>query len=144
MKRPAMQPGRFVETFGRLHLAENLHDAGYSCAEPLIDIGVDLIAFKDGRYRTLQLKAATNERFGLERKYEGRVDVMVYVFHARSAKPEIYAMTYAEAEAILEARGHTKSASWEKKGYSLRPGPEVKASLAQYLATPARWRELLA
>ena len=57
------RPGRFVESFGRLHLAESLHAAGYSCAEPLIDNGVDLVAFKDGRYRTLQLKAATGERF---------------------------------------------------------------------------------
>ena len=26
--------GRFVESFGRLHLAQSLHDAGYVCAEP--------------------------------------------------------------------------------------------------------------
>jgi hypothetical protein len=32
--------GRFVESFGRLHLAQSLHDAGYVCAEPIIDNGV--------------------------------------------------------------------------------------------------------
>lgn len=27
--------GRFVESFGRLHLAQSLHNAGYVCAQPL-------------------------------------------------------------------------------------------------------------
>jgi len=138
------RPGRFVESFGRLHLAESLHTAGYACAEPLIDNGVDLVAFRDGRYRTLQLKAATGERFGVARKYEGRAEIFVYIFHARSAKPQIYAMTYDQAVAILRDRGHCESKSWkEKGGYTLVPGPKVRTLLEPYHATPERWRALL-
>lgn len=39
------RPSHFVESFGRLHLAQSLHDVGYVCAEPLIDDGIDLVAF---------------------------------------------------------------------------------------------------
>jgi|HubBroStandDraft_6_1064221.scaffolds.fasta_scaffold86715_2 hypothetical protein len=54
--------GRFVESFGRLHLAQSLHDAGYVCAETLIDDGIGLVAFSPElkRYATLQMKAFTH------------------------------------------------------------------------------------
>ena len=56
--------GRFVESFGRLHLAPSLHNAGYACAEPIIDNGIDLVAFSpvSKRYTTLQMKAFTDDR----------------------------------------------------------------------------------
>jgi len=76
---------------------------------------------------------------------------MVYVWYVKDSQAfEIYAMTYAmtysEAFAVLEERGHTLTKSWtkDKGGYTL---PSVKNELRErlqpYRMRPGLWRDRL-
>mgnify|MGYP007089815566 CR=1 FL=1 len=70
---------------------------------------------------------------------------MVYVWHVDDGhRPEIYAPTYAESLAFLEASGKTVTKSWvEGKGsWSVSdPGEPWLSFLVPYRITPDRWRE---
>jgi hypothetical protein len=141
--------GRFVESFGRLHLAQSLNDAGYVCAEPLIDNGIDLIAFSPDskRVTTLQMKVSSKDRYDVKRKYDGKVDLLVFVFRATSANPEIYVVPYAEiVRDLIEANGYDKNPSWtsgDSAGWGGTINKNSRAKFKSWLATPARWRALL-
>lgn len=106
--------GRFVESFSRLHRAQSLHDAGYACAEPVIDNGIDLVAFspQSKRITNLQMKASSKDRYDVKRKYDGKVDLLVFVFYATTSAPQIYAVPYAEiVRDLIEANGYHKNPS---------------------------------
>jgi hypothetical protein len=139
-----------IEVLGRNHLVAQLIQDDVHAAIPLWDQGLDLIAyFNDGRglcTRGIQLKANEGARFGLHRKYDGVAGLlMVYVWHVKESRSvEIYAMTYHEAFAILEERGHTLTESWNKPngGYSI---PNVQGKLLDrlqpYRMLPGMWQE---
>lgn len=141
--------GRFVEFFSRLHLAQSLHDAGYVCAEPLIDNGIDLVAFspESKRIATLQMKASSKDRYEVKRKYDGKVDLLVFVFHATSANPEIYAVQYAEiVRDLIAANGYDKNPSWTREdnaGWGGMINKNSRAKFESWRATPERWHALL-
>lgn len=136
--------GRYVEAFGKLHLVESLLAAGFIAAEPVVDIGVDIIACdpRTGRFVPIQLKASTDSRFTIDARYKD--SVMALVWNCRKGQPEVYAMTYDESYAIAEQRGYLKSESWKKhQAYSVVPSPELRSQLEEYRATSDRWRKLL-
>jgi hypothetical protein len=138
--------GRFVETYGRLIVAESLLQAGFECAEPVQDHGIDLVAFSglSGKFVTIQLKASTATRFSLDAKYESRAAIIAFVFRCRSANPEVYALTYDEAHAIAAKMGYIESPSWKNdQSYSIESGKELRVLLEPFRATPTRWRTLL-
>jgi hypothetical protein len=64
--QPAGKP--FAVWAGEIFFAKRLALEGWETARPLFDNGVDLIAYKDGRYIPVQLKvsSAGDNRFGLE------------------------------------------------------------------------------
>jgi hypothetical protein len=142
-----------IEVLGRNHLIAQLIQDDVHAAIPLWDRGIDLIAYfgeHDGvRARGIQLKANEDSRWGLHRKYEGIVGLlMVYVWYVKEASAvEIYAMTYKEAFSILDKRRHTLTESWTKKngGYTI---PNVNGSLREdlqsYRMGPGKWRDRLA
>jgi hypothetical protein len=138
--------GRFVESYGRLVLAESLLKAHFECAEPVQDHGIDLVAFsgRSGKFVTIQLKAATGTRFSIDAKFKGRAAIIAYVFRCRSSEPEVFALTYRQVLGIATKMKYTKSASWiHKKKYSTVVGRELRALLEPYRATPKLWRDVL-
>ncbi len=141
--------GRFVESFGRLHLAQSLHDAGYVCAEPVIDEGIDLVAFspESKRITTLQMKASTTNRYDVKRKYAGKVNLLVFVFYACNADPKICVVAYAEiVRDLIEANGYDKTRSWTREvnaGWGATINKSSQPLFDSWLATPERWRALL-
>lgn len=101
--------GRFVEAYGRLVLAESLHDAHFDCAEPVQDHGVDLVAFsgRSGKFVTIQLKAATGTRFSIDANFKRRAALIAYVFRCRTAEPEVFVLTYRQVFGIATKMKYT-------------------------------------
>jgi hypothetical protein len=94
--------GRYVEAFGKLHLVESLVAAGFIAAEPVVDIGFDIIACdpKTGRFAAIQLKVSTDSRFSIDARYKD--SVTAFVWNYCKAQPEIFALTFAESREIAE------------------------------------------
>lgn len=96
---------REVELAGRSWVVSRLLAHGIEVATPVVDSGIDLIAFKEvgaGGIRALplQLKCATAENFSLDAKYAERGITMVYVWHVMTT-PRAYIMSYEEALTVL-------------------------------------------
>jgi hypothetical protein len=129
-----------IELLGRNHLIASLVEDEVFAAIPIWDKGIDLIAyFEDPETnrsvsRPIQLKANENCRWGLHQKYRVPANLlMVYVWHVRQRNDvRIFAMTYDEAFAILEQRGHTETPSWrDRGGYTI---PNIDDRLLNALA----------
>jgi hypothetical protein len=139
-----------IELIGQHRLASDLLQAGLEVAFPARDRGVDLIAYADldrqlGRFvaRPIQMKAASKRSFGIWKKYLKIHDLIVaFVWHLDGLQgPETYALTCAEAVAVGEMMGWTRTASWcEKGGYSTtKPGQDLCERLQPFRMTPDRW-----
>ncbi len=136
-----------TELAGRHYLISQLLAGGVEVATPLRDRGIDLIAYLDrvdeGEFYAcpIQLKANETARFGVHRKYETIPNLlMVYAWNVSSVAPALYAMTYRQAAALLEARGHTETRSWnELGGYSLTVNKQWEATLAPYQMEAQDW-----
>lgn len=147
-----MRDPQLTELSGRHFLIAQLVAGGLEVAIPVRDRGVDLIAYLDLSAATqqfvscpIQMKASQEARFGLDKKYEKIANLLIaYVWHIEDpAKSCVYALTYREAFALLDRRGHTKTSSWRiKNGYSVpNPGPDWLRDLDSFRMTPQRWCE---
>lgn len=137
---------QLIELAGRHALISQLLAGGVEVATPARDHGIDLIAYLDDAERflacPLQLKANTDARFVVDRKYERFIGLLfVYAWNVLGEQPELYALSYAEAFTLLEAKGHTGTRSWEKGNYSLRVNDEWRELLKPYRMQPNRWRK---
>ena len=142
-----------VELLGRNRLTSELLRAGLEVAIPVRDRGVDLIAYINIGERLdafvscpIQMKAATKASFNLARKYERILNlILAYVWHVDDASRAVsYALTYAEAFAIGEQMGWTRTPSWEKGVYSTsRPSARLRELLEPYRMTSRKWRDKL-
>ena len=111
-----------VEIVGKHILIANLLAAGIEVAEPMRDRGIDLIAFIDGksggRFEAcpIQVKAATDQSFGLDKKYEKSHNLrIVFIWNATIPKDsELYSLTYEEAESVLHEMKYSLSESWKQ------------------------------
>jgi hypothetical protein len=139
-----------IELVGRHRLMTELLQAGLEVAEPLRDRGIDLIAYADidkqvGRFiaRPIQMKAASQRSFGIWQKYLKIHDlIFAFVWHLNgNGEPQTFALTSAEAIAIGEDMGWTKTVSWlQDGGYSTtRPGERICDLLRQHQMTPEQW-----
>lgn len=134
-----------IEILGRAALTAALVADGLEVAHPERDAGIDLLAFTVDPWGVvpIQMKAATGERFSLDRKYERiPVLVMVYVWNARTAgQAEFYAMAWEEAKAIADELGWTSTATWLNRGTytNNQPGERVKAAISPHRMEPGRW-----
>jgi hypothetical protein len=144
-----------LELVGRHRLASELLQAGLEVAFPARDRGIDLIAYLDidsaaRRFaaRPIQMKAASQRSFSIDRKYEKFHDlILAFVWHVDGeSPPETYALTYAEANAVGEAMGWLGTSSWIEKGaYSnTQPGKDLCRRLDPYRMTPEAWRARIA
>ena len=143
-----MTDTQIVELSGKHYLISQLLAGGVEVAEPVRDRGIDLIAYLDRSGDELgflacpiQLKANVEARFGLLRKYEHIPNLlMVYAWNVSSAAPSLFALTYHEAVALLEGRGHTDTRSWnELGGYSLSVNDKWRDLLLPYKMKPEDW-----
>lgn len=143
---------QLLELLGRNRLIEELTRAGLEVAIPARDRGVDLIAYLDLTAHSdrfvacpIQLKAATATCFSVDRKYEAIADLLiVYLWGLATPHPVFHAMTYAEAVAIADAAGWTRTASWARGGYTRTAvGAALKARLRPHRMTRERWPEIV-
>jgi len=144
---------QLTEVFGRNLLISHLVTAGFEVAQPVRDRGIDLIAYRDGKDGKpflacpIQLKASAQESFSLDRKYRLFPHLLIaYVWNVQAKEQsDVYALTFGEAEHVLEERGFAKTDSWTKNGYYFvrSAGQELKKILEPYKMTPQRWQEKL-
>jgi hypothetical protein len=144
-----MMDTQVIEIIGRNRLVNELLRAGLEVARPERDRGIDLIAYADLSptvqsfiARPIQMKAASGQAFSLATKYHRLPDlILAYVWHLDTpAKAVTYALTYAEALAIAEMLGWTKTDSWARAGYSTsQPSRQILTLLESYTMTPERW-----
>jgi hypothetical protein len=144
---------QLTEVFGKNLLISHLVTAGFEVAQPVRDRGIDLIAYRDGKDGRpflacpIQLKASTQESFSLDKKYKPFPRLLIaYVWNVQGREQsDVYALTFGEAEHVLEEKGYAKTDSWTKKGYYFvrSAGQELKDILEPYKMTPQRWQEKL-
>jgi hypothetical protein len=138
-----------------LHLViAQLVQSGIEVAVPVRDRGVDLIAYRDlssedDRFVAcpIQLKVNVGQRFSLDKKYERiRNLIIAYVWNVEDPpNSSIYALTYNEALAVLDRKGHTKTASWRKGYYTIpKADGELLRLLEQYRMRPGQWGRKIA
>jgi len=138
-----------IEVLGRNRLIEQLMEDGVHAALPLWDHGVDLIAYYKDKALPLQLKVSAADRWGVYKKYaEVPSLVMVHIWNVKQSSPiEIYAMSYSEAEEILNTTStYATTNSWTKPmgHYDISPVPEkLREKLQQYRMGPGKWLKLL-
>jgi hypothetical protein len=140
---------------GHHYLISQLLAGGVEVATPVRDHGIDLIAYVDqmetsGKFFAcpIQLKTAKDERFSLDRKYEKFPNLlMVYAWNISSDTKALYALTYKEAEKLLQegpmGTDHTKTTSWTKKngGYHFEVSAKWREFLKPYQMKPEQWKE---
>ncbi len=140
-----------VEIIGRNYLVSQLVGDGLEVARPERDRGVDLIAYLDldetgGPFVAcpIQMKAASNRSFSLERKYAKFSHLLLaYVWQVHEPnEARAYALTYAQALAVAEEMRWTKTASWrEHDSYSTtRPPKRLLTALESYLMSTGDWK----
>lgn len=143
---------QLVEILGRNRLVNELLVAGIEIARPERDQGIDLIAYiatdKMFKARPLQLKVASNSSFSIHYKYERFADLLlVYVWGLQSDRPnETYALTYDEAVGVADAKGYTRTKSWNEGQGSygvtyVNPESDLANLLVPYRMTPDKWRQ---
>lgn len=136
-----------VEIVGRNLLISLFVAESIEVAQPIRDKGIDLIIFDSSQSKTfharpIQLKAVSDSRFSIDRKYE-KIPylLMAYIWHTLDPlNSTIYIMTYVEALAIAETLGYTNTSSWiDKHSYSVpNPGKELLSELEKYKYIPGR------
>ena len=141
---------KLVELIGRNYLTAELLQAGLEVATPARDRGIDLIAYADlddggGQFRArpIQLKAALNRAFSIDRKYAKFPDLLLaYVWGLHDlTTSQCYLLSHRESIAIGDALGWTKTASWRKGYYvTTNPSKKVVTLLTPFKMDPATLR----
>lgn len=150
---------QITEIRGRSWLVNELLSAGLEVAAPLRDHGIDLIAYRDldmskepshdARFvaRPIQLKAATAERFLIDRKFAKLLDLLlVYVWHLDDpAQTAAYALSYQQALDIADQMGYTATVSWNRDGLynTSAPSKRLVEKLEPHRTTRERWHQLI-
>lgn len=141
--------GQQVEFIGTKLLEAELVRNGFEVAYPIRDRGIDFIIYQDNHGKPfsavpIQVKAASGERFILDRKYERMKGLILAYVWGIDKKPRYFLLTYREALSLLgRAR---KTNSWQKKGIYVYPHVphRLKEKLHQYYEDRWTWlRKLL-
>jgi hypothetical protein len=135
-----------VEILGRNRIKAALIEAGIEVATPERDNGIDLIAYRwslagEFRARPIQIKAASDFSFGIDRKYE-RIPglIMVFIMASRDEDHRIFALTYSELLAMADTLGWTRTPSWIAGAYSTRHASKrLMKILDGYAMTRESW-----
>jgi hypothetical protein len=138
-----------IEVIGRNCLVSELAHVNVDVALPVrADLKVDLIAFVDGPTfiaRPIQLKAWSARGFSIEAKYANYPGLLLaHLWHLadKPANPVCYCLTYAEALALADQFGWTKTDAWLKGGKYVTTNPSKALTAAldeQFRMTPEKW-----
>ena len=138
-----------VELLGRNRLIDELLRDDLEVALPVRDRGIDLIAYADlisatATYvaRPIQMKAAWTRSFIIDQRYaEFPGLLLAYVWHLGDRQQAVtYALSYAEALAVADALGWTRTESWARGAYSTSsPSARLTGLLEPYRMAPGRW-----
>lgn len=119
-----------------------------SLAMPLVDHGIDLIAFRPRPFATagLQVKGAVSG-LTVHSKYVAEPVLVSYVLQPLSAEPEVCILTGADAWDLpyeYQRRGGRASDHHESNGTYRWPSVTslLREILAEYRATEGRWASL--
>jgi hypothetical protein len=140
-----------VEIIGRNFLVSQLVRDGLEVARPERDRGVDLIAYLDldetgGGFVAcpIQMKAASNRSFSLERKYAKFSHLLLaYLWQVHEPnEARAYALTYEQALGVAEMMHWTKTASWlDKASYgTTSPSKKLLTALEPYAMSTGDWK----
>ena len=141
-----------TEILGRSLLVHQLTMGGLEVAAPLCDRGVDLIAWlwlpkAAGMLAVpIQLKAAAEGSFSLDRKYERIPNlVLAYVWRVKvPARALVFALSYPEAVSVAQDMGYTRTESWAQGHYVVtRPGRKLLERLEPHRMEPQLWKSKL-
>jgi len=148
---------QLVEVAGRNWLTHQLLLAGLEVARPERDRGIDLVAYRDLDAKQflafpIQMKAATDEVFSIDPKYEKfpRL-ILAYVWNLRDlAQTRCFAMAFREALHIADELGYTKTASYltgadsKKRGYVTNsPSKQLKELISPFEMIPLeKWLQI--
>ena len=142
-----------VEIIGRNLLLSCCIADDVEVAQPIRDRGIDLIIFNDvaeqNEFTSLpvQLKAASNMSFSINRKYEKIPGLlMAYTWFSNSPNDAVlYIMRYEQAIALGNDLNWTSTNSWETGGaYSTQsPSKKLIVALEPFKYTPGMIRGLI-
>ena len=138
-----------VEIIGQHYLIDQLLQSGIEVAVPVRDHGIDLVAYVDQsefHATPIQVKVSSSRSFAIDRKYQKFPNLLlVYVWNvAIDEEPEVYALTYAEAQTVGTDLGWTKTESWKKGKYvTSSPSQDPIRALQEYRVEPGQWKERL-
>ncbi len=112
-----------IKQLAKRHLEHQLREAGIEIDTSPLEPGVDLIAILGsggkpvrGAKCLIKIGANKRDRFSVIRKWKGKADLLVYAWNVSTTDADIYALSYDEAVALLEERGHTETKSWRVLG----------------------------
>jgi hypothetical protein len=111
------------------HVERQLREGGVDFDSARKEHGTDLIArigsngHSEARKECkIRISVNSQDRVNLYQEWKENIDLIVYVWNLTTTTADIYALSYAEAFALLNERGHTKTESWKVGGYSLKVG----------------------
>jgi len=134
-----------VELIGRHALIEQLLSAGLEVALPVIDHGIDLIAFSDKTdafYAVpIQLKAALGKCFSVDLRYAQFPSLLiVFAWHVQDSRKRFFALTQLEAVSVSQEMGFTSSTSWAHGRYAVTsPSRKLEERLSAFEMDGDRW-----
>lgn len=110
-----------IELLATAYLEAQLIKNGFEVARPVRDRGIDLIVYSDKvdepfHVVPIQLKAASEQTFYVNKKYQGRGIVMAYLWHALSERPRLFLVPHDEAVSLLPERT-LQTSSWQDVGH---------------------------
>lgn len=142
-----------VEIIGRNLLISLLTSDGIEVALPARDKGIDLIAYTDinhvGKFSAIpiQLKAASNKSFSINRKYSKIPNLlMAYVWDVHDPlNSNTYIMTYEQAVEIASSQNYTRTPGYIANGVwvSNKPSRNLLIELEKYRYYPGRLASIL-
>lgn len=139
-----------AELVARNYLVNQLARVGIEVAQPLRDVGVDLVAYvdrnsPDGHFRAwpIQLKASSVEGFSIDGKYaEIPSLIIVFAWHLEAeASVEFYALSYPELEALADRMGWARQRG--QRWIVTHPSQPLKEGLGAFKVPPTGWMEAL-
>jgi hypothetical protein len=115
--------GEQIEFANRSRLIVRLFELGYEVFVPVIDAGVDLLAYRgsDRNLRPIQLKT----RWTIDKKYLGRD---IWIAFPSERLGDWFLAPHDELVRLGEGRGYCRTSSWvDKRLYHLTPLPQALA-----------------
>jgi len=140
---------QLTELLGTALLQNALMIDDIEVAYPVRDRGIDMLAYIDinsarlFRAIPIQIKAATAEGFGVDKKYEKFSELrIVHIWHVHSnSNARFFLTNYEETKEL--ANGRKTLANGRKNWHTSAPSEDLKKKLKKYEVLPGEWKRKL-